>query len=93
MNESNVIVLVIASLFGLFLYQRNRARTAEALLGNEEDKKKLNELDKDTIKNKALLELEEEKRKQIENESNDKKKQSLTLEDINDMFNKLNNRK
>lgn len=93
MNESNAIILIIGSLIGLVIYQRNKAKSAEALADNLKANEKLNDLNKDIIKNKALMEAEEEKRKAIENEANEKKKQKLSLQDISDMFNKLNDRK
>lgn len=92
MND-NYVVLIIGSLVALFFWQRNKTRSAEALNENEEDKEKISKLNKDSIKNQALLEIEEEKRKNIEDESTGKKKSKLTLQDISDMFNKLNDRK
>ena len=86
------IIGLVVTLLGLFLFERNRRKSAESLYENEKELEKLDDLNKGKIKNSALLEVEQEKRKRIDGESNDKK-QSLSLEDLVSFFNKFGKHK
>lgn len=75
-----------AAVLAAFYYLKVKKDSAEALNENIDTKNKINELDKDASKNSGLLEAEEEKRKQLENEKNEKIKDT-SLNTLIDFFN------
>jgi hypothetical protein len=76
-----LIGLVVILLGGLF-YERSKRKSAEGSLDNLESKKAILEIEKDSSKNKGLLEAEESKREEIENEKSKK-----SLDDLASFFN------
>ena len=82
MNIEYVIGAILA-LLGALVYERTKRKASDALLSTIETKKDLLKTDADIEKNKALLDLEEEKRKELE-EKNEKD----SLSSLNDFFNK-----
>lgn len=88
MDLTGYLIVGLAALGGLFLYEKSKRKSAEALNENVETKEKLNELNKDIIKNEALNEAEEEKRKQIEKESEEKKNEKVDRDNLLDWLNK-----
>jgi len=81
-----LILSVIGILLGLLGYNFVKRRSAEALLENNETNKKLNEQDKAIARDSGLLQAEEAKRKQIEEEMK-KKGKDATAEDLNTILN------
>jgi hypothetical protein len=82
MNIEYVIGAILA-LLGALVYERTKRKASDALLGTLETKKELLKDDAEIEKNKALLTLEEEKRKELE-----KKDAKDDLSSLNDFFNK-----
>lgn len=81
-----LIGLLVALGLG-FLYQRNRANTAEARNDNLEVKEELNNINKDISKNDGLLDAEEEKRKELQ-----KQVENLTADTVTNIVDYLNKR-
>lgn len=77
-----------AAILAALYYLWTKKNSAEALNENIDVKNEINELDKQVSKNDGLLESEEEKRKQLQDELNDEKKQSLSLIDLLKFFTK-----
>jgi hypothetical protein len=76
-----LIGFVVILLGGLF-YERSKRKSAEGSLDNLESKKAILEIEKDSSKNKGLLEAEESKREEIKNEKSKK-----SLDDLASFFN------
>ena len=77
-----LLIALVAGLFGLLLIERSKKKSSEGLNENVEVKKELSKLDVPLNKNKGLLEAEEEKRKEIKNEES-----KPSLQDVADFLN------
>lgn len=77
------LVALIVGLVGAFLFQRSKAKSAEALNDNLEIKENLLEKQKEVVKNQGLIEAEEQKREEIKNDE-----KNPTLIDIADYINR-----
>lgn len=62
------LIGIIAALVGAFLYQRNKANTAEALNDNIKVKSDLNVIDQSVAKNTGLEQAEEAKQTELKKE-------------------------
>ena len=82
--------LIGALLFlsGLVAYLFNKKQTAEGLNKNQKTKETLNELTQVVLKNEASLELEKNKRSELEKDRERAKTVTGSLEQINDFLNK-----
>ncbi len=76
-----LLLTLLATVTGLFLYNNSKRKTAEALLENQKTKDELNKSSQELAKNNGLLEAEEEKRKALENAKED-------TNSITDFFNR-----
>jgi hypothetical protein len=82
------IIGIIVALLGLLGYNYTKRKSAEALNENLETKEKVNEEAEHIARDVGLVQVEEERRKQIEKEINDAKEKEDSLKDISDFFNK-----
>jgi ABC-type Na+ efflux pump permease subunit len=83
-----VLIPLIGALLGMFVYERTKRKSAEALNDNQETLSKVNELDKELSKNEGLLAAEEEKRKDLK-EGMENEKRSISAKDsILEFFNR-----
>jgi len=80
---------VIALLFGGLLYVNNKRKTAEALNENEESLEQVREIDLKIGSNKDKIKSEEDLRKQKEQEMTNAKKDS-DMANVIDFLNRLN---
>lgn len=79
------IITIIGALLGFGLWNFVKRRSSEALLTNVEVSKELVKADAEIEKNRAFLNVEEEKRKQLMEKPKDEKDD---LSSLNDFFNK-----
>ena len=92
MGIIEILFGVVIALVGAFLFQKNRANNAEAILENNDTKEKLNEVDKGIAKNDGLLAAEEEKRKELEKEAEEEKVKELKEDELLEFLNDDKNR-
>lgn len=83
----DILFGLIAGLFGLYLFTKNKKNSAEALLENNKVTSETNKIDKDISKNDGLLESEEAKRKELTDNA-EKQKQDVSQKTLLDFFNK-----
>jgi len=88
MDFTTGLVVVVAGLATWLLYEKNKRKSAEALNDNAETKEKVLEIEKEVIKNEALNEAEEEKRKTLKDSLEEEKKKDVSEENILDFFNR-----
>lgn len=69
-----ILAALLFIVTGAFLFERSRAKSAEAVADNKEVLDKINEGDKVLAKNDGLKDSEEQKRQEIAKESEDAKK-------------------
>jgi hypothetical protein len=67
------LIGLVALLGGAFFFERSRRKSNEAIADNFDLLKVINDLFKQKSKNDGLLEAEEEKRKQIDKDTQDEK--------------------
>lgn len=79
---------LVVVLIGVLLYERSKRRSAEALNDNIETKEKIDEVQRDVIKNEALMEAERLKRDEINKKLEEDKKKDVSKDDLLDFFNK-----
>jgi len=84
--DSDLALAILCGLGVLFFLRKNKA--SDAQVENLETKEKVLQLEKELIKTKADLELEETKREDLKKEMTEKINESLTPEDIADYFNR-----
>lgn len=84
--ETEYIYAVLAGLAVLFFIKKNKAVEAQA--ENLETKEKVNEVQKEVVKNKALIDAEAIKREELKTEMERKTRETLTEQDIVDFFNR-----
>lgn len=77
-----ILIGFLIGVFGFFIYEFQGRKK------NDEVDEKVKNLDKDFIKNKTLLEVEEEKREEIK-----RKKSNANIKEIVDYFNNDNKNK
>lgn len=82
------LVGLVGVLGALFLWERSKRRTSEALLENQETKEKLVEIDKTISKNEGTLEAEETKREEIKKDLEEEKNETKTNEELEKFFNR-----
>ncbi len=83
------IVALIAILAGLFVYERSRRKSAEAIADNQEVLDELNNLDKQKVTNDGKLQSEEDKRAELKKEEEDDKSNTDGNSDFfNDRYSK-----
>jgi len=90
LKMDNTLIALIVGILGLFgwgLFNKVKRNSAEALLENTETKEKANKIDEEIAKNQGLEKVEEEKRKEIQDNMPDLTK-PLNIKDILDFFNK-----
>lgn len=81
-----LIGIIVALLAGLF-YSNTKRKSAEALLENNDAAKKLNQKDHSIEKEKAQLDAEEAKRKELEKVRQEKEGSDVSQKDLEDFFN------
>lgn len=79
--------IAVAGLTVWLLYEKNKRESAEALNDNLETKEKVDAINKDVIKNEALIAAEEEKRKEIEKKLEEEKNKDVSKDDLTKFFN------
>lgn len=84
--ETDYLYAVLAGLAVLFFLKKNKA--AEAQAKNLETKEKVNEVQKEVVKNEALIDAEAIKREELKTEMERKTRETLTEQDIVDFFNR-----
>lgn len=84
--ETDYLYAVLAGLAVLFFLKKNKA--AEAQAENLETKEKVNEVQKEVVKNEALIDAEAIKREELKTEMERKTRETLTEQDIVDFFNR-----
>lgn len=83
---------IVAGFGGLFLYFTwSKKQSAEALLLNQDTKQQLLDKDKQINQDKAVLDVEAEKRKQLEDSAN-KQKKDVSNEELTNFFNDPSNK-
>lgn len=88
MEQLKIILgLLGVAVAGFIYYKLNKAKSAEALLENQESKEKLLEKDKAIGNNNASLTLEEKLREATENQAKEEKSKDLSDEDLAKFFN------
>lgn len=87
MEITTVLILVVVGLVGWLLYERSKRRSSEALNDNIETKEKVNEIQKDIIKNEALIEVEKEKQDELKKNLEKEKSKDVSNDDLIDFFN------
>jgi len=68
-----LLAVALAVMTALFLYEKSKRESAEAIADNKEDLDKLAELDRVKAANSGKLDAEESKREDIKKETNDAK--------------------
>lgn len=84
--ETDYLYAVLAGLAVLFFLKKNKAVEAQA--ENLETKEKVNEVQKEVVKNEALIDAEAIKREELKTEMERKTRETLTEQDIVDFFNR-----
>lgn len=84
--ETDYLYAILAGLAVLFFLKKNKAVEAQA--ENLETKEKINEVQKEVVKNEALIDAEAIKREELKNEMERKTRETLTEQDIVDFFNR-----
>ena len=84
--ETDYLYAVLAGLAVLFFLKKNKAVEAQA--ENLETKEKVNEVQKEVVKNEALIDAEAIKREDLKTEMERKTRETLTEQDIVDFFNR-----
>lgn len=79
---------LLLGLVGLLVYEKTKRKSAESLLENTETKEKDVTLQKDQIKNDALVEAEKIKQNQIKEEIKEKLNETVNIDTIINFFNK-----
>ena len=80
---------IILILGGLLLHFVQKSKSAGALLENQDANKKIDNINKDVIKNEALMEAEKLHREKILKEVDDLLKKGQSDEKIRDFYNGL----
>lgn len=80
------IAVAFAVLSLAFLYERSKLKTADALADNQEDLKKINDIEKQISSNDGKLDSEQSKREEIQKEADAAKSDGST--DATDFLNK-----
>lgn len=75
------VIVALLGVIGLLFYERNKRKSAEAILDN-------NETLKSKAKTEGLLEAQEAEREKIKSET-EARKEKLSDEEITDFYNKL----
>jgi hypothetical protein len=82
-NKVIIILSGIAAILGiLFLYEKSKRNSADALLENQESKKQVQEIQSKIDINNAALLSEEEKRNDIKAQLEKDKNETTTINDI-----------
>lgn len=83
------LLSLIAGLFGLVGFLWVKKRSAEALLETLKTKEKVNDIEKGIVKDSGLLQVEEARRKQIEEDiKKAKDAKDNNLDSVSDFFNR-----
>lgn len=85
------LVVVIGALTGLFLFERSKRRTAEALNTNNKTKEEVADIQKNVDVNNAEIKAEEQKRADAQKAADEEKAKNATNDDLIDFFNKPSN--
>jgi hypothetical protein len=85
-----ILAIIAAALGVFFVLERGKRKSAEALLENQDTKKKVAEVDKDVNKNLGLLQAEVLKRLSSEEDLKKEEQKDVSKEMLIDFFNSRN---
>ena len=88
MDLSAVLVIVIGTLTGLYLYERSKRRSAEALNTNIQTKEQVDSIQKNVDVNDANIKVEEQKQADAKKAADEEKAKDVSKDDLLDFFNK-----
>lgn len=88
MDLTTGLIAAVVGLVGLVFYTNSKRKSSEALLENTETKKKLLDIDKNTLETIAELNMESMERSEAERKLNDEKKKDLTIKELENFFNR-----
>lgn len=86
------LIGIIAVLSGLFLFERSKRRSAEAINTNLETKEKVNDIQKDVDINNAEIEVEKQKQADAQKKADEEKAKNVSKDDLLDFFNDKSNK-
>jgi len=90
MNLTSILITLVLLLGGGLWYEFRKRKSAEALNDNIETKEKIDEAQKDIIKNEALIEASKQKQDEIQKKLDEEKNKDVSKDDLLDFFNKSN---
>ena len=85
-----VLAGILSLLAGLFFWERGKRKSAEALLENQATKEKLTEIDGKINVNEAKLEVEEDRRKALQEDMKKEQDKDVSTKDVEDFFRNRN---
>ncbi len=88
MNYILGLIGVAGMAFVGYLWERSKRRSAEALNDNLETKEHILDLQKDVVKNEALIEASKEKQDEIKRKLEEEKAKDVSKDDLLDFFNR-----
>lgn len=82
------LLAAIAALGAWLYFEHSTRKHAEALNDNLETKEKVDAVNKDVIKNEALIEAEKQKQDELNKNLEEEKKKEVSKDELLDFFNK-----